>query len=337
MKKVMHLVNTGNYSGLENVAINICKLLDDYAHVYVSPSGVINNILFNNGVEHKVVNKLSIATVDKLIKEMRPDIIHCHDVTASVLGGLLSFKYPKIQIISHLHNNDPKMAKFSLRWGIYSVMLRKFDTIFVVSQSVINEYKGNLIGNATVLNNIVILPKIINCEKKYDIVMVARLEPQKRPLLFIDIVKKIKIKVPNVRVAYVGDGSMKQIFLREIKEANLESTIEYKGFLDNPYQIMKKSKIFLLTSEFEGFGLVALEALMLGLPAIVTNVGGLPYIVDDTCGLITNNENELILETIDLIKKTKKYQKKSQNAFKKADKVNNVQKFKDKIRSAYEK
>ena len=53
------------------------------------------------------------------------------------------------------------------------------------------------------------------------------------------------------------------------------------GFIDNPYELMLKSKTTILPSRFEGFGLVAIESLALGTPVFNSGVGGLKTIFND--------------------------------------------------------
>lgn len=336
-KRIMHLVNTGNYSGLENVVMNISKLEKNHEHIYVSPKGKINSILEKNNVQHIDVKKISCCEIARLIVQENPDIIHAHDVTASAVAAMLSFRYKK-KIISHLHSNDPAMKRFSQRWLIYTLAIPRFNNIFVVSKSVKNEYKGNFLKNSVILENIVSLDdeKYQKLGKSYDLIMVGRLEIQKDPLKFLTILKRVKQKIPNLKAAYVGDGSIREEFLENVNSLGLQDTIDYLGFLEDPYSIMAKSKIFILTSQYEGFGLVALEAMLLGLPAVVSNVGGLPSIVDSDSGLVSNNTDDQVNEVIKLLQSESYYKNKSIHAKEKATRINNVEKFLNKLQQVYE-
>lgn len=337
MKKVMHLVHTGNYSGAENVALNISLLLDNQEHIYVSPSGTINPILMNKCVTHYPLEQFKFSTIDQAIAAIKPDIIHAHDVTASIMAALLSFKYKNIRVVSHLHNNDPKMKQISLRWLSYSLFLPCYDEVLVVSQSVIDEYYLNLLKNKTVLNNVVnITESFKTTSLKYDLITVARLEEQKDPFKFLEVVHALKLKLPLLKVAYIGDGQLKDKFLQEITNLELETTVDYLGFVENPYPIMNDSKVFALTSKYEGFGLVALEAMILGLPAVVSKVGGLPTIVTDEVGLSSNEIGEMVTEIECLLCNPTYYAQKREHALHRSHLINDIAGFKQKLATVYQ-
>lgn len=107
--KVMHILNTGAYSGAENVVISIIThTRNDVESIYVSPKGTIESVLNENGIRYYPVNKLSVHSISKAIRRENPNIIHAHDFTASVLVSLCKTGIP---IISHLHNNPPWIKK----------------------------------------------------------------------------------------------------------------------------------------------------------------------------------------------------------------------------------
>lgn len=339
MKKVLHINKNREYSGAENVAMNICLLANKYEHLYASPKGAINEILGNNGVEHFDLEKFNLHSIEKAIREFKPDIIHAHDITPSILAALLSIKYKNIKIVSHVHNNDPKMKKVSVRWLSYTMTIPFYDEIIVVSESVKSEYLGGFVNRGITLPNIVnpnILPhKQSDISKEFDIVTVARLVEQKRPEMFLELVSEVKKVFPNIRAAYVGDGDMKEKFLKLIEINNLKENVTFVGFQTDPYQYLAKSKVFALTSSFEGFGLVALEALAYGLPTVVTHVGGLPTIVNSSVGISSNELKELSNEIIKLLSDDSYYNEKSLNAKNRFSQINDINKFVEQLDSVY--
>ena len=98
---------------------------------------------------------------------------------------------------------------------------------------------------------------------------------------------------------------------------------------------MSKSKIFLLTSEWEGFGLVAFEALTMGLPCVVSNVGGLPSIIDKTCGMVCGNDQDFIDEINKLLSDSNYYNDKHLKAIEKSKRLDNYEEYCNKLDKVY--
>lgn len=339
VKKVMHLLKTGDYSGAENVVFNIMSL-DSSEHVYVSPEGRIATILKENDLEYIPIEKFTLLNISKAIKIIKPDIIHAHDITASIIAGVLKYRYPKIKIISHIHNNDPRMRKLTKRLVLYSMVSKSFSEILVVSQSVKNEfYWPHLIDRAIVLSNIVnesiIRRKSEQKTDFYDVLVVGRLTAQKDPMRAISIIEDVKKEVTELRAGFIGEGELKELLERNIKDKKLSKNVDVLGFKDNPYAYMKRAKLLLLTSKYEGFGLVVLESLMLGTPVIATEVGGIPGILTNECGLLTNDSKAMSRRIISITQDKDMRERLSIAAMERARTINNESKFKKILSEVY--
>lgn len=343
MKRVIHLMSTDDYSGAEKVAMDIINgLKNEYEFIYVTRKGKINEILKEKNIKYINIRELSVKEVRRIVKECKPDIIHAHDYRASVIAA---FSFVKVPIISHLHNNSPWLKKINLFSIIFMLTSFRIKRILAVSKSIENEYifssiiknkievVGNPVSRESILDKI---PKDTEIKKEYDICFSGRLTKQKNPIKFIEIVSKVKEKNKNVKVVMFGDGELKNNCKEKIRELNLEDNIKLLGFVKNPYIIMGQSKIFCLTSDWEGYGLVAFEALTLGLPCVVSNVGGLVDIVDNDCGYLCNTDEEFINEMISVLKDKKKYQIKSNKAIEKSKKLDNIEEYMSKLDKIYQ-
>ncbi|QBO37075.1 glycosyltransferase [Periweissella cryptocerci] len=345
MKKVFHFLNTGNYSGAENVVTNIALLVDGYDHYYVSPDGDINAILNELGINHISIESLSIDSMKQIIVKHKPDIVHAHDFRASIFAAKNAklIKENNGKIISHLHNNDPRMAKVGSLPLIYRLAMPKFDNILVVSKAVINEYvfEHSLGKKAIILNNIVNQKMI---EKKSvelvapssDLIMVARLVEQKNPIRFVKLVGELANVVPNIKVIMVGDGDMREKIVNTIEKLGLTDNISMVGYVSNPYPYVKAAKISILTSSWEGFGLSALEALILGKPVVATRVGGLAGFINEVNGLLSDDDEEIVEEIIKLFSDNDYYKAKSNAALASSTRINNIEGFISTIKKVYE-
>jgi len=202
--KILHILNTGSYSGAENVVISIIEHSNKYANsVYAGREGSIKEILETKGIDYYKLDHLDIKNIRKAIRKIHPDIIHAHDFTA---GIITSFSTVSIPIISHLHNNSPWLKTLCLKSFIYGISCIKYKKILTVSDSIMKEYifgkqlgkKTKRVGNPVDIYNI--------CEKaekafyvdSYDIVFLGRLSFAKNPFYFLEIIKNC---VQNFREA----------------------------------------------------------------------------------------------------------------------------------------
>ena len=338
MKKIMHILNSSSYSGAEKVVITIIKNLSDgYEACYVSPDGTIAQQLKKNNITYYPLDKLSISNLSTTIKDFKPDIIHAHDCRASVYSCLASFGIP---ILSHLHNNDPRAKSWNSYSLLYTMASWRLKKILLVSNSVLTEavFSKRIKSKSQVIGNpIAICPNLEEKnEKTYDLVFMGRFVEQKDPIRFIEIVKELKYKFPTISAVMIGQGELFSLCERKIVELHLENTITLTGFLEEPDHYLKQSKLFLMPSKWEGFGLAAVEALAYGLPVLAQNVGGLSTIITNNCGKLCEDNADFINEINNLLTNTNYYKKKQAQAIMRAYELNNLESYMETICSIYE-
>lgn len=340
--KILHLLQSNHYSGAENVAIQIIELLESTNNelIYSSSEGEIQEVLKRKNILFEPLNKINISEVKRVVDKYDPDIVHAHDFTMSVLA---SFACPKKKIISHLHNNPSWIKSPCLKSLVYLFASLHVYKILYVSDSIVNEYifskfikkKATNIGNP--LNIKLIQEKCnINFDKSIDLLFIGRLVEQKDPLKFIEIVHKLAEKNKNINCVVLGKGKLKEKMLQSIEINKLKENIKLLGFVDNPYEYIKKSKVVCMPSKWEGFGLVAVESLALGTPVVCSKVGGLVDIVDETCGKLCEEKEDYNIEIELLLNNDNYYAKKSLCAKQKALSMHNIQKYIQKLVEIYE-
>lgn len=329
MLKVVHLLSSSSLSGAEKVAISIMKLRsDDVIFYYASPLGkILENLRFSDIKYIEIsINPYSIF---KMLRSEKPDIIHAHDFKASAILGLLPYSGIKI---SHIHQNPNWLYSINAYSIIYFFSCFFLDSIVSVSKhvftdkSIFNKFfskKISVINNAIDFKNIHLLSKRkLTAEEKHDLLFVGRLSEEKDPIRFIQLVKEVKAIKPEIRAAMIGDGKLYKICEEVISDEGLLNNIKMYGFLDNPFPIMKESKLLLITSKIEGFGLAAVESLSLGVPVLATPVGGLLDIVTNSNGSLCYTNQDFItaifkfLDDQKLLKNTSKISKISSERYK---------------------
>lgn len=125
--------------------------------------------------------------------------------------------------------------------------------------------------------------------REKEIIYVGRIEyNQKRTDRVIDIWKELEPMYPDWKLTIVGDGDDRDDLEKRIHEYGLKR-VEITGFV-NPINYYKRSSILLLTSEYEGFGLVVAEAMSYGVVPVVYNS------FETAKDLITDGYNGILVE-----------------------------------------
>lgn len=242
------------------------------------------------------------AFIDYLIKSRNYDLIfQSNSEYGYYVIPWLKCRYPDIPIIDYVH-----MEEWHWRDGGYprdSIAIEKYlDYTYTCSAYLIdimkekmNKQKDNIdvvyIGTDEKSFNpeIVQEPTDKELEKLKDkkkVLFTCRIAEQKRPVLMIEILRKL-VKVRNdIGFVVVGDGNM----LEPIKEL-----AETYGILDNiaflgqkkdvrPYY--KIADVTLICSMIEGLSLTSYESLVMGVPIVSADVGGQKELIDESCGRI---------------------------------------------------
>jgi L-malate glycosyltransferase len=124
-----------------------------------------------------------------------------------------------------------------------------------------------------------------------DIIYVGRLIGHKNVDLLIRAVQLVKKDIPGIKTVIVGDGPDIAELRRLAGELGLEKNIKFTGFLENYNDAiaqMKSSKVFVMPSTREGFGMAALDASACGLPVVTVNhrMNAVTDLVTEGTGLV---------------------------------------------------
>lgn len=344
--KVMHLLTSNSYSGAENVVCQIINIFknfygDKFEMVYVSPKGQIANTLKDRGVSYVGINNLTPCEVRKVINEIKPDIIHAHDMRASVVAALST----NLPIISHIHNNNFNSRKISAKSVLYYLCSRKYRHIFWVSKAAFEgfNFHSKLYDKSTILYNVIDGGRIEllsnkSCQfEKYDIVYLGRLTYQKNPERLIGIIEKVYQEKNDLKVAIIGKGELFDDISKLIKEKELSECIDMLGFQNNPFPILKNAKVLLMSSRWEGTPMCVLEALSLGIPIVSTPADGIAEVISDGVdGYLSDKDELLAKKALEIINNEKKFLCMSIEAKNKFDNINDIDAYAEKLRRTYE-
>ena len=340
-KRILHILASNSFSGAENVACTIIeKLSNDYDFAYCSPYGSIESVLRERKIKYFGINKFNHKNLKKIINLYRPNIIHAHDYRASLLASLF---HCNAIIISHIHQNNPKLRQKNIYSWIFKHRAKRFSKIIWVSESAFKDYyySRRLKPNSVVLPNIVDSEKVIKNSKinppkeHYDIIFLGRLVPPKNPKRFIRISSELAKLNKHIRIAIVGDGEQRDTIKQMIIDNDLQNNIKMYGHVENPYPILANSKILVMTSVFEGTPMADLEAQCLGIPIVSTPTDGLRKIIrNGVNGFLAESDKDIFSKILKILNK-ENYETFSKKAIEHFRKANNLNAYLDRIMTSY--
>lgn len=261
--------------------------------------------------------------LQQTVNSINPDILIGVGYTLADVVCSLKCQAAKI-IESHearIYTKSPLLHKrTTLISTIYSKLCRKIylnivekkaDAIVTLTKHDAQEWKKA--KRVEIIPNFSIMPisNLSNCESKR-VIAAGRLEWQKGYDRLIHIWEIVTHKHPDWQLDIFGEGTLEAELKNSIQKAGL-SNVTIHSFTQNISQEYASSSICVLTSRFEGFSLVLLEAMRHGLPCITFNCpyGPKDLIDDKKSGYIIENDNidlfaekiNYLIENIDVRKK----------------------------------
>lgn len=343
-KKILHILNTSTYSGAENVVCQIITMFKndcDIEMIYCSPNGAIADVLAERNIAYSPVNLLNKRELSKVIDHYRPDVIHAHDIRASVLAALC---HKRIKLICTIHGNDTKMRTFCAKSISTLIFIKEASHIFWVSKSCLEDFffKKIAMKKSSILYNVIDKNEIYerarqdrNCYE-YDAIFLGRLSHPKNPEKLLDVIKIACHAKKNLKVAIVGTGVFENRIRERIKNENLKHHVYMLGFIPNPMKILSCSKVMLLASDYEGTPMCVLEAMALGVPVVSTPTDGVKDLIDnDITGFLSSDTNKLAEKFIEYVSDSNLRERLSKNIVEKFDTVNNLHEYKAILKKQY--
>ncbi len=161
---------------------------------------------------------------------------------------------------------------------IVCYFFNKANKVIGISKGVCSDLRELRVKNCQAIYNPAVFPKIFNLAKKginfsFDkktFIAVGRLTKQKNFSLLIDAFYRVR-KQLNCQLIILGEGELRADLKGQITKLALNNNVHLLGFVDNPYAYIKHSDVFVLSSLWEGFGNVIVEALALGTQVVATN------------------------------------------------------------------
>lgn len=237
------------------------------------------------------------STIVDVVMNQKLDLLHVHYAIPHASSAYMAKKILQkndgitIPIITTLHGTDITLVgKDATYEPVVTFSINESDAITAVSDNLRNEtYKSfNIKKEIEVIYNFVDVERFskkpidafrqaVAPEGERIIMHASNFRKIKRVEDVIRIFEAINKEVPS-KLMMVGDGPERHGVEELSRELGIGNDVRFVGKQEQMEEIMAISDLFLLTSEYESFGLSALEAMAAHVPVISTNAGGLPEV-----------------------------------------------------------
>lgn len=209
---------------------------------------------------------------------------------ARILGAKLHLQVHTDFLSSHFSNSFSNRARVFLA----RFLIPRARALRVVSERI----RQSLVGMVRAGVPVTVLPILVtpgtdalaqdgqDLKKKYPqfdfcVLMASRLVDEKNIPMALMAMQEIVRMHPRVGLVVCGEGPLRGRLEALVCEMNLSDHVVFEGWCENPRAYMQTADLFLLTSNFEGYAMSVVEALLSGCPVVMTDVGCAGEVVQD--------------------------------------------------------
>ncbi len=247
----------------------------------------------------------AIKPLRELVVKNQPDVV-CSVMDQPSIAAILACKTKGVKTKLVLNVQVSPYEEYIKRGGISSKvqfalvkrLYPKADHILALSKGVAEEI-GDLVpevkSRISVVNNATFARARssdcqLGCGGEINILACGRLVEQKGYFYLLEALRKVLQSHANVILWILGDGPQRKRLEQRCRDLKISSHVKFMGFVDNPSEYMEAADIFALSSLWEGFGNVIVEAMSVGTPVVAFDCPHGPG------EIITNNKDGLLVE-----------------------------------------
>lgn len=248
----------------------------------------------------------------RLILEFRPDVVNSHLVHANILARLLRIVTPMPRLVSSAHNTNEEGR---LRILAYRLTDRLADISTNVSEEAVQAFQDQRAlfpGRMLAIHNGINTEDFVFEKTARDriraelsigdstplIVAVGRLWEQKDYPGLLNAMSGLARRSVDFRLAIVGDGPLRDELEVLAQSLGLVDQVDFLGVRHDVPALMSACDAFVLSSAWEGFGLVVAEAMACERVVVATDCGGVKEVVGEAGYLVKPRDSEALSSAI---------------------------------------
>lgn len=347
-KNILHICLSPSEGGLELYSVRLTDFFDKdgyESYCLCRPDTFIEKKLKESNLKYFTLkgkdyfSLKNIRQARKFVKEKNIEVIFVHRLKDLWLTYWIKRKFPHIKVIgfTQMFVDYPKKGFFhKLVYGKldHMITLTNLQKEHLLTMLPIPDSKYVVIPNG--VDSEKFLPQEKNAPERVkvrkslgvdgddDILvgLIGRFDRQKGQLEFIEAIKNLKNKLPNVKYVLVGadtygEEPLQKKILNEILESELNNFVQVRGFSNEVQKIMKALDVFIMPSYKETFGIVLVEAMACEKICISTSSGGPVEILDNgNYGLLIEPQSSKAIEEgiLEVVRNISKYEEKAKKA-----------------------
>ena len=292
-KKIIFFVPDLSFGGAQRTFINLYNYFTQKKKLNYEVYLLVLNYNKNYSFD---VNKINVINLEakrtiysffkfiRVLKNINPDFIVSTTIQLNLLLCFVKSLHLFNKIKFFIRETNPTFERSDI--NLLNKILIKFfypkaDLIICLSKYVEKSIKKEInitqnriiqIYNPINIDDFLKKIRLKNKKSKLNFLFVGRLTYQKNPILFLEVLSKIKYK--NYTALIVGNGPYLDDMHKLIKKQNLQKKIKIFNDIQNISDFFIKSDIFFLTSRWEGFGHVIIESILSKTPVIAFDCPG---------------------------------------------------------------
>ncbi|MGL5950268.1 MAG: glycosyltransferase [Cetobacterium sp.] len=328
--KILHIITSLELGGAEKLLLDLIpaqkrqgvdvellvldtngeKFLEEYEKRGIK----IHKTQINNRMSLK-----NIFEIAKLIKIQKIDIVHAHLIHSQIWTSLARYLNKNVIYITTEHSTHNRRREKSIYKILDKFIYNSFVKVIAISEATARElikWTGISLKKIDVIPNGVSLRAFMGKPKERkgnNLIMVSRFHQSKDHITVVRALEKLP---KEYTLTFIGEGETEEAVKREVLMLNLADRVQFLGYSNSVPVLLKRADIAIQSSNFEGFGLSALEAMASGTPIVATNVEGLADIVSESGLLFKVGDVNDLVQKIKILEDSKVYLDKSKMGIK---------------------